>query len=279
MGSRVPLLCATISLLFLGAAPVTLEEAMDRKDARVVLRPGSSLAMTLKDGTRTEFAISGEGRVSAEACATAPCRAEGTLLGRISDAKIADVQVSETTFSFSFVGQVSPGGRLVIPGSAIEVAVLLKIDGKKRRLSPRSATPINGDINLKGRTFSLSAMTVDEEGTALHFDLQGDLTGLPPIANAGPDQSLECTGNLGTLAVLDGSRSTDPEGPLRFFAWKVIGGPLAGTVIGTTARVEVRLPLGRHEFELTVRDESAHFVKDTVLVTITNGGMGCSAPK
>ena len=44
--------------------PIKLEEALYRADATVELDPQSRIVMTLVDGARTEFRVSGQGRVS-----------------------------------------------------------------------------------------------------------------------------------------------------------------------------------------------------------------------
>ena len=70
----------------------------------------------------------------------------------------------------------------------------------------------------------------------------------PPVANVGLDQVLECAG--GTLAILDGSKSSDPDGDALSFVWK----NEAGKVVGTTAVVQLTPAMGTHTFALTVTD-------------------------
>jgi hypothetical protein len=70
-----------------------------------------------------------------------------------------------------------------------------------------------------------------------------------PIANAGPDQSLECSGIDGASSViLDGSLSSDPDGDSLSYTWT---GPF-GTAMGVSTGVS--LPVGTHTVTLTVND-------------------------
>lgn len=88
----------------------------------------------------------------------------------------------------------------------------------------------------------------------------------PPVADAGPDQDLECRGPRGTRAKLDGSRSSDPDGdPLRF-EWRSAG----GAVVGSTSRVDVLAPLGTRTFTLRVEDPQGLGAVDQVQVTVND---------
>ncbi|PYU53050.1 MAG: hypothetical protein DMG48_02070 [Acidobacteria bacterium] len=72
----------------------------------------------------------------------------------------------------------------------------------------------------------------------------------PPMANAGPNQTVNATGPGGTSVQLDGSKSSDPDGDVLSSVWK----DGAGNVVGTTAVVQLTLPVGAHTFTLTVTD-------------------------
>src|SRR5262249_47789769 len=69
----------------------------------------------------------------------------------------------------------------------------------------------------------------------------------PPVADAGPDQTVE----LGQPITLDGRGSSDPDGDPLQFEWK----DGTGTVVGTTAVVTLDRAFGVHTFTLTVRDD------------------------
>ena len=86
----------------------------------------------------------------------------------------------------------------------------------------------------------------------------------PPVANAGPDQLIECAGSGLAQATLDGSRSSDPDGDALAYTWIWDLGSASGAVITAP------LPLGKHCFTLTVQDPSGHIDRDVVAVTVAD---------
>lgn len=86
----------------------------------------------------------------------------------------------------------------------------------------------------------------------------------PPVANAGPDQTIACSGPNGSSVTLDGSQSSDPDGDTLSFVWK----DSAGNVVGTTATVQVMVSLGTHTFTLTVTDPGGLSSTSTTHVTV-----------
>ena len=87
----------------------------------------------------------------------------------------------------------------------------------------------------------------------------------PPIANAGPDQTIaDSDGNGRESIVLDGSGSSDPEGTIIGYEWKE--GP---TVIGSGASPVVDLSIGTHVITLTVTDDDGAVGSDIMHVTVT----------
>lgn len=84
----------------------------------------------------------------------------------------------------------------------------------------------------------------------------------PPVANAGPDQTLEATSPEGAAVILDGSASSDPEGDPLTFAWST---PVGDATVETAS---VTLPIGTHVVTLTVTDDKDASDTDTVTVTV-----------
>ena len=71
----------------------------------------------------------------------------------------------------------------------------------------------------------------------------------PPVADAGPDETVECTDAERTAVLLDGSGSYDPDGDPLDYEWTFEDG---GRVLGE--QPTVLLPLGTYAVTLTVDD-------------------------
>jgi len=91
------------------------------------------------------------------------------------------------------------------------------------------------------------------------------LVDVPPIADAGPDQTNECSA-VSTDVLLDGRGSFDPNGdPLSSCEWR-----LGALLVGTNMLQHVSLPLGVHEITLTVTDSAGASDSDTTQVTVVD---------
>jgi VCBS repeat-containing protein len=95
-------------------------------------------------------------------------------------------------------------------------------------------------------------------------------TNRPPIANAGPDQTVTPS----TAVALDGSASSDPDGDAITYAWTLITWPAgsAATVLGATTvapHFTADLP-GTYVVALVVSDGISDSAPDEVVVTATN---------
>lgn len=85
-----------------------------------------------------------------------------------------------------------------------------------------------------------------------------------PVADAGPDQTLDCALPSGAEVVLDGTGSSDADADPLAFTWT--GAALAEPVEGATATVT--LPPGLHVLTLTVDDGADGSDTDEVTVTV-----------
>ena len=136
------------------------------------------------------------------------------------------------------------GGSVAVSG---ETAVVATRDDS-------SATGVDGDD---------SDNSMPNAGAVFVFELPP--SNQPPTADAGPDQpAVECGGaKAGCAAVtLDGSASSDPDGDSLTYTWEP--GSLGGAIITPI------LPLGTHEFTLTVDDGKGGTDSDTVSVTVVD---------
>lgn len=89
---------------------------------------------------------------------------------------------------------------------------------------------------------------------------------VPPVANAGNNQTITLPVNTATL---NGS-GTDSDGSITSYQWTKISGPASFTIVSPTQAQTVinNLIQGIYQFELRVTDNSGAFSRDTVVVTV-----------
>ena len=101
-------------------------------------------------------------------------------------------------------------------------------------------------INDEWATIDLAAFTATQIGNT-GIRIRGlsflDDVNEPPTADAGPDQTVECTSTDGSTVTLDGSGSGDPDGDALTYTWKDSNG---GT-IATGVSPAIALPRHPHD--------------------------------
>ena len=101
-------------------------------------------------------------------------------------------------------------------------------------------------------------------------DCDEEPTNIPPVANAGPDQTV----TAGTTVSLSGARSSDPDGRVVSYAWTQIEPPSIHVILTGTNTVNASFPAPNAlagntvVFRLTVTDDDGATHQDTVRVTI-----------
>ena len=128
-------------------------------------------------------------------------------------------------------------------------------------LAPDMAADKNGDINVAWQDSTPGPSQIFFSRLA-----SGTVANQPPVANAGANQTIECSGPNGSSVTLDGSNSSDPDGDVLSFVWK----DEAGNIVGTTAIAQVTMSLGTHVFTLTVTDPAGLSSTATTQVTVGN---------
>ena len=93
-------------------------------------------------------------------------------------------------------------------------------------------------------------------------NLHQEVTNQPPVADAGPDQTAECTCCEGAEVILDGSGSSDLDKDSLTYSWFWSDGTASGV------EPTVSLPLGTTTITLVVNDGTVDSDPDTVSITV-----------
>jgi len=110
-------------------------------------------------------------------------------------------------------------------------------------------------INNAGRIVGQGSLN----GTSQWFILDLGSANNPPVANAGDDQRVECTGQV----TLNGNQSSDPDGDSLTYEWSE-----GSAVLGTNSTLTTLLGTGAHTITLRVSDPCGDSAQDTVTVQI-----------
>ena len=130
-----------------------------------------------------------------------------------------------------------------------------------------------GDVNADGQVNIVDALliatySVDPGNAGLPAGIGQPVAGTanqPPIAEAGPDQSVDRRETIG----LDGSNSSDPEGQRLSFVWRQVAGePIALANAGGARPTFATEVVGNYAFELVVHDGAMASAPDTVGVEV-----------
>ncbi|HQE44080.1 MAG TPA: PKD domain-containing protein [Phycisphaerae bacterium] len=90
----------------------------------------------------------------------------------------------------------------------------------------------------------------------------------PPVAHAGPDQTVTDTDGDGSQTVtLDGSASSDPDGTITSYRWTE-----GSSVLAEGVKAQATLPVGVHTITLTVTDDQGETATDTVTIKVVAAG-------
>jgi peptidoglycan hydrolase-like protein with peptidoglycan-binding domain len=141
----------------------------------------------------------------------------------------------------------------------------------------------------KGTTTKVTLEVVDNQGAISTDDINittvegavgccgsGGSSNVPPVANGGPDVTIEDADDNGWEFVhLDGSGSTDSDGSIAGYQWRK-----GALVFNSGALFNFAFVVGTHTLTLTVTDNQGSQNTDTVTVVITpsGSGIGCTSP-
>ena len=159
---------------------------------------------------------------------------------------------------------------------------LLAREGDVIETSPGSSASIrfvnlitntgNGDGRPSGLSDNSQAVLRAGLTSGVAILLSNPNVNAPPVADAGPDQHLECAGPAGTPVGLDGSGSSDPDGDALTYAWsltQVPPGSAAALDDPTAAKPSFNADrLGDYEAVLVVNDGTLDSGPDMVAVTV-----------
>jgi len=136
-----------------------------------------------------------------------------------------------------------------------------RTDGTWQTLKARPVAEVPLDTAPGTHTVKMIASADANFAAAVAYayvDLTVTSDGAPPVADAGPDQTVEQESAAGTEVTLDGSRSVGAE----TYTWEEDDGPIA-----EGATPSVTLPLGVHTLTLTVSN-SAGSDSDECVITV-----------
>jgi hypothetical protein len=122
------------------------------------------------------------------------------------------------------------------------------------------ATPNHAYASLG--MFTVTLAVNDGTASSVPVTTTATIANREPVANAGPDQTVE----LGSPVVLNGSGSSDPDQDPISYEWRDSG----GNVVGTAAVVTLALPLGTHDVTLTASDAFGGVGSDAVRIVVVD---------
>lgn len=246
--------------------------ASARDDIVVLLAPDGVAEMVLNDfpldNTITQGVLSLQtDDAHCVALPTAPCYyTVNVLRTTISNFTFSDQDVNDAVAVVNGPIAVEDHGEGLFIPAGTPVFVAMTLDGDRRGVESTTPTGINIMLDVVDQEIAITGSFVGAlddvtvEATLLATG-QDPFANLPPVASAGPDQTVTC----GALAHLDGSATSDPNGNLFLLAWSE-----GGVSLGFGPVLDVDLPEGVHNILLEAFDTYEGRSTDTVVVNVVH---------
>jgi hypothetical protein len=261
--------CLTLSLLFaICLVPRRSEAARD--DILATFNPDGVAQMVINDFPIDATIVQGSVSLQTDdaGCVglpTHPCNyVVNVLRTTLSGFTFSGKSVTDTVAIINGpIAVVDVGEGLTIPAGT-PVVVALTVDGERQTVNSTSPSGVNIMLDVADQQATVTGTFVGSldnvsVNAALLATAQSPFRNLPPVANAGPDQTVMC----GAPAHLDGSATSDPNNNLLLLSWSE-----AGTALGVGAVVDVTLAPGVHDVLLEAFDTFEGRGTDTTIVTV-----------
>ena len=127
--------------------------------------------------------------------------------------------------------------------------------------------PVMDESDLLEALSGVEELTLEEEEELMDALSASVSERIPPRAVAGDDQRHVAEGDGTCIVLLDGRGSYDPHDQIKAWAWH----DGSGQELATGPQVNLKLPVGRHRFELRVIDREGSWTTDSLSVTVVDG--------
>ncbi|MBN30166.1 MAG: hypothetical protein CMB34_05830 [Euryarchaeota archaeon] len=152
------------------------------------------------------------------------------------------------------------------PATDVGSASLLAAMGEVEPAS-ENLTPVLDESDLLEALGGVDELTLEEEGELMDALSASVSDRIPPRALAGDDQRHVAEEDGTCVVQLDGRGSYDPQNQIKGWAWH----DGRGQELATGPKVNLKLPVGRHRFELRVIDVEGSWTTDSLTITIVDG--------
>jgi serine protease len=113
-------------------------------------------------------------------------------------------------------------------------------------------------------TLTSTAIDTASQEASDSINVTVDNVNNPPVANAGPDQTVSDADGTGVeTVILDGSGSYDPDGNISSYEWTK-----GGALLGTGEIISCDFAVGAHTITLTVTDDKGASASDDCIINV-----------
>ncbi len=135
-------------------------------------------------------------------------------------------------------------------------------------------SPATASTSITGLTqgvYQYQLKVTDNQGAVgmdtVQITVNAAVVNQPPIAKAGPDQTITLPTNSVTL---NGSASSDPDGTIVSYLWTKISGPAQFNIVNSTSANTIvnNLTAGSYSFQLKVTDNGGAIAMDTIKIIV-----------